>query len=158
MYWYTRAAAKRIRSSALMADAWHHRSDALSSVGSFIGIFGARIGFPVLDPLAGVVIAFFVLKAAVSIFLEAIGRMTDRASDDATIHRIFEIVSAQENVLGVDQIKTRVFGDKIYVDVEISADGEATLRETHAVAEQVHDAIEDQLPMVKHCMVHVNPH
>lgn len=68
MYWYTRATAKRIGSGALMADAWHHRSDALSSVGSFIGILGARIGLPVFDPIASVIICAFIVKAAVDIF------------------------------------------------------------------------------------------
>ena len=68
MYWYTRNAAKKINSGALMADAWHHRSDALSSVGSFVGIFGARMGFPMLDPLASVVICLFVVKAHLRIY------------------------------------------------------------------------------------------
>ena len=80
MYWYTRNAAKKINSGALMADAWHHRSDALSSVGSFVGIFGARMGFPMLDPLASVVICLFVVKAAVDIFRDAISKMTNTMS------------------------------------------------------------------------------
>lgn len=79
MYWYTRAAAKKIESSALMADAWHHRSDALSSIGSFAGVLGARLGMPVLDPVASVVICLFILKAAWDIFQDAISKMIDRA-------------------------------------------------------------------------------
>lgn len=74
MYWYTRAAAKKIDSSALMADAWHHRSDAFSSIGSFIGILGARVGYPVLDSVACLVICFFIVKAAYDIFMDAIGK------------------------------------------------------------------------------------
>ena len=72
MYWYTRYYAKKIDSSALMADAWHHRSDAFSSVGSLIGIGGAMFGFPVLDPLASVVICIFILKVAFDIFKDAL--------------------------------------------------------------------------------------
>jgi cation diffusion facilitator family transporter len=158
MYWYTRAAAKKINSSALMADAWHHRSDALSSIGSFVGIFGARIGFPVLDSVACLVICFFILKASIDIFRDAINKMTDRACDDDIEDQIRTVVLAQENVLGIDQLKTRLFGDKIYVDVEISLDGFAPLHITHDVAHNVHDAIEEKFPDVKHCMVHVNPH
>ncbi|MDR3239234.1 MAG: cation diffusion facilitator family transporter [Clostridiales bacterium] len=157
MYWYTRTAAKRLSSSALMADAWHHRSDALSSIGSFIGILGARAGFLILDPLAGIVISVVIIKVSVDIFLDAVSKMTDRSSDDSMIQAIHEVIAKQENVLGVDQIKTRMFGDRIYVDVEISANGESSLNETHEIAERVHDAIEEEFPQVKHCMVHVNP-
>lgn len=157
MYWYTRAVAKKIGSSALMADAWHHRSDALSSVGSFVGIFGARLGFPVLDPIASVVICVFILKAAFDVFRDAISKMTDRACPDEVEDQMRQAVLAQDGVLGVDRLKTRLFGDRVYVEVEISADAQAPLVQAHEVATRVHDAIEDQFPVVKHCMVHVNP-
>ena len=157
MYWYTRAVAKKIGSSALMADAWHHRSDALSSVGSFVGIFGARLGFPVLDPIASVVICVFILKAAFDVFRDAISKMTDRACPDEVEDQMRQAVLAQDGVLGVDRLKTRLFGDRVYVEVEISADAQAPLVQAHEVATRVHDAMEDQFPVVKHCMVHVNP-
>ena len=157
MYWYTRAAAKKIGSSALMADAWHHRSDALSSVGSFIGIFGARMGLPVLDPIASVVICVFILKAAYDVFRDAISKMTDRACPDEVEKEMREAILAQDGVLGVDSLQTRLFGDRVYVEVEIAADAKAPLEQTHEVATRVHDAMETQFPVVKHCMVHVNP-
>lgn len=157
MYWYTRAAAKKIDSSALMADAWHHRSDAFSSIGSFAGILGARLAFPILDPVACVIICVFIVKAAVDIFMDAIGKMTDKACDDEVVGKIRGVILSQESVLGIDQLKTRLFGDKIYVDVEIRADGNSPLSVTHGIAERVHDAIEVEFPKVKHCMVHVNP-
>lgn len=157
MYWYTRNAAKKINSGALMADAWHHRSDALSSVGSFVGIFGARMGFPMLDPLASVVICLFVVKAAVDIFRDAISKMTDKSCDQKTVNAMHDCIMSIQGVEGVDLLKTRCFGSKYYVDIEISADGDKKLKETHAIAENVHQAIEHQFPLVKHCMVHVNP-
>ncbi|MDR1217288.1 MAG: cation diffusion facilitator family transporter [Oscillospiraceae bacterium] len=157
MYWYTRAAAKRIGSGALMADAWHHRSDALSSVGSLAGIAGARLGFPALDSAASVVICLFIVKTAFDIFKDAIGKMTDRACDDATIAELYEVIIRQNGVSGVDMLRTRLFGEKIYIDVEISADGDAPLHVTHDIAHRVHDSIEHSFPRVKHCMVHVNP-
>ena len=157
MYWYTRNAAKKINSGALMADAWHHRSDALSSVGSFVGIFGARMGFPMLDPLASVVICLFVVKAAVDIFRDAISKMTDRSWDQKTVNEMHDCIMNIQGVEGIDLLKTRSFGSKYYVDIEISADGNKKLWETHAIAENVHQAIEHQFPLVKHCMVHVNP-
>ncbi|MCL1983589.1 MAG: cation diffusion facilitator family transporter [Clostridiales bacterium] len=157
MYWYTRSAAKKIDSVALMAEAWHHRSDALSSVGSFAGILGARLGYPVLDPVACVVICIFILKAAYDIFMDAVGKLTDRACDDQCTAEITAIVNEHEGVLGIDQLKTRLFGDKIYVDLEIGADGNSTLNESHDIAEKIHDEIESRVKNVKHCMVHVNP-
>ncbi|MDE7435926.1 MAG: cation diffusion facilitator family transporter [Lachnospiraceae bacterium] len=157
MYWYTRAAARKINSGALMADAWHHRSDSLSSVGALIGIVGARLGFPVLDPVASVAICLFILKAAFDIFKDAMDKMVDKSCDEQTVARIRQIIQEQEGVEGVDLIHTRLFGAKMYVDVEIQADGEKTLNETHAIAERVHDAIETEFAQVKHCMVHVNP-
>ncbi len=157
MYWYTRNAAKKINSGALMADAWHHRSDALSSVGSFVGIFGARMGFPMLDPLASVVICLFVVKAAVDIFRDAISKMTDKSCDQKTVNEMHDCIMNIQGVERIDLLKTRSFGSKYYVDIEISADGNKKLWETHAIAENVHQAIEHQFPLVKHCMVHVNP-
>lgn len=157
MFWYTRAAAKQIQSGALMADAWHHRSDALSSVGAFIGILGARLGVPVLDPIASVVICLFIEKAAYDIFKDAIEKMVDKACPEELEQKMRDVVDAQQGVRQVDLIRTRMFGSKVYVDVEIAADGDISLREAHQIAEQVHDAMESSFPEVKHCMVHVNP-
>lgn len=158
MYHYTKAAAKKTDSDALMADAWHHRSDALSSIGSFAGILGARMGYPVLDPLACVAICLFIVKASVSIFADAIRKMTDEACSREMSEAISHVILAQDGVLGLDDIKTRRFGSRIYADIEICADGEATLTETHRTAERVHRAVEEAFPSVKHCMVHVNPY
>ena len=109
LYWYTIAAAKRIRSVSLKAEAWHHRSDALSSIGSFAGVLGARLGVPILG------------------------------------------------VVRVDDIKTRLFGSRTYVDAEIAVDGALPLRDAHVIAEAVHHELERDYPDVKHCTVHVNP-
>lgn len=157
MFWYTKIHAKKIDSSALMADAWHHRSDALSSVGALIGIAGARMGYPVLDSIASLVICIFIVKAAYDIFKDAVRKMIDEACDEETENKLRELALSQDGVLGVDLLRTRVFGNKIYVDIEIGADGEKPLKETHEIAEKVHDTIEKNFPKVKHIMVHVNP-
>ncbi len=158
MYQYTKFYAKAIKSSALMADAWHHRSDALSSVGALIGIAGARLGHPVCDKIASIVICAFILKAAFDIFKDAVSKMVDSSCDPETEKRIETCALKQTGVLGVDMIQTRVFGNKIYVDIEICAEGSITLEAAHGIAENVHDAIETGFPDVKHVMVHVNPY
>ena len=92
MFWYTRAAARKLKSGALMADAWHHRSDALSSVGALIGILGARMGMPVMDPLASFIICIFIVKAALDVFRDSMDKMVDKACDDETVRSIEQAV------------------------------------------------------------------
>lgn len=157
MYWYTRHYAKKIDSGALMADAWHHRSDAFSSIGALIGIGGARLGFPVMDSIASLVIFVFIAKAAIDIFKDAMDKMVDHSCDEETERQIYDCVMRNKNVMGIDLLQTRIFGNKIYVDVEIAADGSYTLQEAHDIAEAVHDDIEQNFPKIKHIMVHVNP-
>ncbi|MGD1823386.1 MAG: cation diffusion facilitator family transporter [Pleomorphochaeta sp.] len=158
MYWYTRFGAKKINSGALMADAWHHRSDALSSVGSLIGIIGAINGFPILDPIATLVICIFILKAAYDIFIDGINKMVDTALPSKILDNIRKEVMEVNGVKDIDLLKTRQFGNKSYVDVEISVDGNLRLEDAHKIAAKVHHNIENKIPNVKHCMVHVNPY
>jgi len=157
LYWYVRATAKKVDSGALMADAWHSRADGLSSIGSFVGILGARLGLPIMDAIAAIVICLFILKTAVEIARDAIGKMTDKACDADVVAQMREVILAQESVQGIDALRTRLFGNRIYVDVEISVDGTLDLHGAHEIARQVHDAMEQQFEKVKHCMVHVNP-
>lgn len=157
MYWYTRSAALKINSGALMADAWHHRSDSLSSIGAFIGILGARMGFPVLDPVASLVICLFIAKAAFDIFKDATDKMVDKSCSVEMVEAMTKTILSCDKVLAVDDLKTRLFGSKIYAEVEIAVDGNMKLVDAHDIAEDVHDTIEKEFPAVKHCMVHVNP-
>lgn len=157
MYWYTIGAANKIHSDALRADAWHHRSDALSSVGSFAGILGARLGLPICDPIAGILIALVIMKVAVDITVESFRKMIDESCDERIVKNMEQLVLKQGGVIGIDDMKTRKFGAKMYVDIDIVAEGQIPLIEAHQIAERVHDAVEMEFPDVKHCMVHVNP-
>ena len=157
MFRYTRKAAKQIDSDALMADARHHRSDALSSIGALIGIGGALLGFPILDPVASLVICLFIAKAAYDIFRDAINKMVDQSVDEETENALRACAMAHPGVLGIDRLMTRKFGSRVYVEMEIAADGSMTLTDAHEIAEGVHNDIEHQFPKVKHIMIHVNP-
>ena len=157
MYWYTRFYAKRFDSGALMADAWHHRSDALSSVGALIGIAGARMGFPLLDTVASLVICLFIIKAAYDIFKNAVSQMVDRSCSEEIEQEITQCAAEQDGVIGVGLIQTRVFGNRIYADIEICADSNITLAQSHEIAQRVHNAIEERFPKIKHIMVYVRP-
>ena len=157
LFWYTRGYAKKYRSTALHAEAWHQRSDALSSIGALIGIAGARMGVPVMEPIASLIIALFILRVAVRIFRDAIDQMVDHSASEETEAAFRETAMEQPGVQGVELLRTRMFGNRVYVDLEIAADPGLSLAAAHEIAERVHDAIEQTYPDVKHIMVHVNP-
>ena len=157
LFWYTRGYAKKYRSTALHAEAWHQRSDALSSIGALIGIAGARMGVPVMEPIASLIIALFILRVAVRIFKDAIDQMVDHSCNEEAEEAFRSTALEQPGVLGVELLRTRMFGNRVYVDLEIAADPNLTLAAAHEIAEDVHDVIEKTFPEVKHIMVHVNP-
>ena len=111
----------------------------------------------ILDPIASVAICVLIVKASVDIFRDAIDKMVDHSCDEATEESMREVIMGVKGVKGIDLLQTRLFGSKMYVDIEISADGEIPLNEAHDVAENVHHTIEKNFKDVKHCMVHVNP-
>lgn len=157
MFWYTRHWARVIRSSAFEADAWHHRSDAMSSIGALVGVGGSMLGYPVLDPIASVVICLFILKQGISIIYDALKKMLDTSCGEQFEKEVRQLVDAENQVGHIDMLRTRMFGDKVYIDMEIAIDGSMQLTDAHAIAERVHDDIEHAFPEVKHVMIHVNP-
>ena len=158
MFWYTYSAAKKVNSAALKADAWHHRSDSLSSIGSLVGVIGGLCGVKILDSIACIVICLFIFKAAIQIFIDAIKKMTDEACDEKTEEEIKNFIISFEGVKRLDSLLTRMFGNRIYVIAEIACDENLPLFEAHAIAEGVHDGIEEKFPAVKHITIHVNPY
>ena len=157
MFWYTMFYARKLNSSAFKADAWHHRSDALSSVGSFIGIGLAMIGFPIMDPIASLVICLFILKVAYDISRDALDKMLDTSCDKDFEENLRTFIEDQPGVEHIDLLHTRQFGNKIYIDLEIAAQRDISLVEAHEIAESVHNSVENKYPNVKHIMIHVNP-
>ena len=157
MFLYTRSAAKKTDSSALLASAWDSQSDVLATTGGLVGIIAARMGYPIADSIAAIIIAMFIFRVGIEIFKDGMFKMVDHACPQETVEQIHQVILDQEGVEGVDLLRTRKFGSRAYVDVEISADGSQSLVDAHSIAERVHHAIETSFPQVKHCMVHVNP-
>ena len=157
MFWYTRHYAHLLGSSAFMADAWHHRTDALSSVGALAGILAAIAGYPVFDAVASIAISGFVLYAAAEIIRDAFGGMLDEACDEQFVDEVRTCLESQPGVVRVDMLATRRFGSKAYVDAEIAIDGSKTLDDAHAIAHAAHDEVERRFPNIKHVMIHMNP-
>lgn len=157
MYWYTKKAADLTNSNALLAAAWDHRSDAFSSLGSFIGILGARFGYPVLDPIASLMICAIITYTGLKIVYESFERMLDKSVSHNEAHAYQETILAVPGVMHIDYVRTRIFGNRVYVDTEITIDDQLTFLEAHEIVEKVHHAVENAHKEVKHCMVHANP-
>ncbi len=157
LFWWAFTNGKKAQSTTLVADAWHHRFDALSSIGSVIGIGGALLGFPWLEPLAALFIGLMILKVAFNITLEAIRQLVDEAPDLDDMKAIEHSIHTIDGVQSIDDLKGRRHASKIYIDVEIGVNESLTLKAAHTIAEAVHHHIEASHPRVKHCMVHVNP-
>lgn len=157
MYWYTRVYAIRIDSDALMADAWHHRSDALSSIGALIGIYGARMGLWWFDAAASLVICLFIVKAAYDIFINAVEKMIDHACSDKFQKELEEYILSQVENMRIRRLKTRQFGNRIYVELELMANGNMSLWDSNRISEKVHASIENAYPKIKHIGVKLLP-
>lgn len=157
MYRLTLRKAKKIGSVAMEADAWHHRSDALSSVGAFVGILGARLGLPVLDPVTGLLVSILVLKVAIDLYRKSVSGLVDSSTDAETVARIQQLLADMDGIEEVNGLKTRVFGASAYADVTIKVDGTMTVEEGHDIATLAHNKIEANLPKIKHIMVHIEP-
>lgn len=158
MYQFTVRAADMIHSAALRADAWHNRADGMASFAVLIGIGGAMLGFPVMDGAACICISFCVLKAALEILKDAVGKMIDKSCGSVMESDMKVLIMQQEGVRGITGLHTRLFGSRIYVDAEIQADGAISLEKAHEIAETIHLSIEENFPEVKHCMVHMDPY
>lgn len=157
MFWYTRHWARILDSSAFMADAWHHRSDALSSIGALAGIAGAMMGYAICDPIASIVICVIILKVAVDIIRNGVDSVTDTPCTPEFENSVRACIDAVPGVDGIDSLRTRRFGNKVYVDAEIAVDGTLMLADAHNIAEAAHDTVEREFPTVKHIMIHENP-
>lgn len=154
----TKKDAKKAKSGALMAQAWDHRSDTIASFGAMIGITGVLLGFGFLDPIASIVIGAFILRMGIKIVLSGVSQVVDKSADEPTEEKIKEIILKHKEVKSIDELKTRMFGMKLYVDLEIGMDYSYTLERAHEIAEMIHEEIENQVPDVLHCMIHINPY
>jgi len=159
LFWFEMHYAKKLNSQMLKADAWHSRSDSLASLAVLIGLVSTTfMANNILESVAVLIVSLMIFKVAFDVIKPAINQLIDKAADQEVHDKIEAIASAVEGVRKVDSIHTRMFGNKIFVDMEIAVDGNLTVTESHNIAEAVHDILEDTEELhIKHCMVHVNP-
>lgn len=149
--------AKKVNSPALKADAWHHRSDALSSIAAFVGIGGAMLGFKILEPLASIVVALFVCKVGYDILKNAVNELMDVSIDETYENEIKKIARLTEGVMNLGSLRTRKHGASAYVDLVICVDGKLTVTSGHDIATNLEKKIQNDINIVKGITVHVEP-
>ncbi len=156
LFRYMLAVAERVRSSMLVANAWHARSDAASSLVVAVGIAGNLLGWPLLDPVAALVVGLMVGKMGWEFLWDALHDLTDRAASEEETRAIEQEIRAVPGVLGVHDLRTRRTGDMILVDVHLEIDGDLSVREGHAIADEVHTRVMARHPVLN-VLTHVDP-
>ena len=160
LYHYTVAAARKADSSTLKANAWHHRSDALSSIATLAGIGGAMLpgeGCRILDPLAACLISIFIVVMAFSLMKPGIDELMEKSLPDAERTEIEHIIASTEGVLGFHRLRTRRMGVNRAVEAHIKLDGSLSLREAHDIASLLEKRLKDRLGEKTHVGIHMEP-
>ena len=160
IFQYTRLKGRDLNSQALEANAWHHRSDALSSVGTALGIGGAVLlgnNWAVLDPIASIVVGVFIVKVAVELLRNGIGELMERSLPEETEDEILGLVSAFPDVSDPHHLRTRRIGNSFAIEMHIRMSGDITLHEAHARATEIESAIKDRYGENTHVAIHVEP-
>jgi len=152
----TRMVARRTGSRILLANAWHHRSDAISSVAALVGIGGAQWGLPLMDPIAGVLVAGLIIKTGINIGYESIRELTDETVEEEVISELGQILSGIEGVDHYHEMRARRMGPHLLVDLHIEVDSMMSISAAHQVAERVRLGILEKLPAVNEVLVHVD--
>lgn len=161
LYRYTVKEGRRLHSDAVIANAWHHRSDAISSLGTMVGIAGAMFfgeKWRILDPLAAVVVSFFIIKAGYDITKPAINELLETSLPKEQTDEITEIIRSVDGVKGLHNLRTRKIGNAIAIDVHVKMDGDLRLTEAHEIASRIEQTIHDRYGERSLINVHMEPY
>ena len=160
VYHYSMVKARQLNSQAVEANAWHHRSDALSSIGTAVGIGGAIFlgqRWTVLDPVASIIVGAFIIKVAVSLLRNGIGDLMEQSLPDAVEEEILRLAATVPGVAEPHELRTRRIGNHYAIELHILMDGDITLREAHDKASEVEDLLKERYGEETHIAVHVEP-
>lgn len=157
LYFYTRRTGERIRSTLLITNAWHHRSDSASSLVVLIGVVCAWLGMKTFDAIAAVIVGLMIIKMAWQFGWNSIRELVDTGLDDDTLEKIQNIITSVPGVRHVHQLRTRSVGGQIFLDVHIQVDSKISVSEGHHIGQQVHFDVQEAMPMVADVTVHIDP-
>lgn len=153
LFWYTRSVAKKIKSSALLAEAWHHRTDVVASIGSLVGVVLAKIGYPIGDSIASIIISLFIIKTSLDIFKDATGGLIDKACNADILSSVTEIILNNNEILDIKNIRSRCFASKVYLDVDIYVDNNIEINTLYQTINNVSGEIINTIDVVKDCRI-----
>ena len=156
LFHYTRKIGEKVNSPAVTANAWHHRSDAISSVAALIGILGAHYGYPIMDPLAGGVVALMILKVGYTILSDGLRDLMDTGLSEDQTREIKNFIDSIPEVKKYHDLRTRTLGGEVFMDVHILVDTDLTVTEGHAAAEKVRRKLISVFDKVQDVLVHVD--
>ena len=160
VYRYSMVKARQLKSQAVEANAWHHRSDALSSIGTAVGIGGAIFlgqRWTVLDPIASVIVGLFIVKVSIDLLRDGIGDLMEQSLPDVIEDEILGLVASLPDVVEPHDLRTRRIGNHYAIELHILMDGDITLREAHDKASEVEDLLRERYGEETHVAVHVEP-
>ncbi len=157
LYQYTIRVAQKIKSSSLKADAWHHRSDAFSSIPVFLGILAARLGFPFLDPLAAGIVAIFILWIGLTLGMEAFGELVETSVDEDTLKKIRDIAFSVEGIRRIHDLTARKVGPDLIVEMHILVDSSLSVQKGHLIADTLEHRLKKMMPDILRATIHVDP-
>lgn len=160
LYRYTVFRGKKLNSRAVVANAWHHRSDALSSIGTAIGIGGAILlgnHWRVLDPIAAVVVSFFIMKVAVKLLIPCVDELLEKSLPADVENEIQRIILSFPGVSSPHHLRTRRIGNHYAIEVHVRMDGKITLEEAHRTATAIENTLKEQFGEGTHVGIHVEP-
>ena len=156
LFHVTRMVGRRSGSRVLLANAWHHRTDAISSVAALFGIAGAELGVTLMDPIAGMLVAGLIIKTGIDIGYQSIRELTDETVDEEVIEELGKIMTGIEGVEHYHEMRVRRMGPHLLVDLHIQVDSMMSISSAHQVAERVRLGILEKLPVVNEVLVHVD--
>lgn len=160
VYRYTVAAGKRLKSQAVEANAWHHRSDAFSSAGTLVGIAGAMFlgdKWRVLDPIAAVAVSFFIIKIGWDISRPCFDILLERSLPDDTVGEIKGIITSVQGISELHHVRTRRIGNNIAIEAHVRMDGDMSLRQAHALASEAENLLRERFGQATHIGLHMEP-
>ena len=160
VYRYSMVKARQLKSQAVEANAWHHRSDALSSIGTAVGIGGAIFlgqRWTVLDPVASVIVGVFIVKVSVDLLRDGIGDLMEQSLPDVIEDEILGLVASLPDVVEPHDLRTRRIGNHYAIELHILMDGDIPLKEAHDKASEVEDLLRERYGEETHVVVHVEP-
>ena len=157
IYRWTRNIAVRTHSAALYANAWHHRSDALSSIAVLVGAVAVMFGYLYGDKIAAIAVGLMIVMVGVKVINGCLGELTERSVDQRTIEQIQRIIESEKRILGWHQLRTRTLGREIFIDLHILVDPELKVTEAHEISDSLEQSLHTQISQPVNVMVHVEP-